>query len=66
MLPFLLCTAAAMDNLYPKLKVNQWTAVEPQVNNTNHSTGNWSLQGNFYVVTDSKNANLKLGVSLGI
>lgn len=56
----------SQQTFYPKMKVREWTAFEPSENQTYSLDEGWAMYGNFYVVTDYKDANLKLGVSLGV
>ena len=52
-----LAMAATALAYYPIVEVNEWQAV----------TGDgWTMDGNFYVVTEYQNANPKFGVSTGI
>lgn len=63
---FIFKAVIAQQTFYPKMKVNEWTAIEAQENKTSNVDAGWAMYGNFYVVTDYKDANLKLGVSLGV
>ena len=47
---------------YPKSKMTEWTGV--MVNSTNATKG-WSMDGNFYVVQDSQDSDMKFGVAMG-
>jgi hypothetical protein len=54
--------------MYPKARIYEWTALEAVEEMIPESPASlqWQLKGNFYVVTDSVEANIKLGVSLAI
>jgi len=47
---------------YPTSYMTEWTGVP--VNSIN-STKGWSSDGNFYVVQDYSDANMKFGVAIG-
>ena len=47
---------------YPTSYMTEWTGV---VANSVNATRGWSMDGNFYVVQDSQDADMKFGIAMG-